>query len=88
MKPKLKKSFMQSLSFIVIFTVVYTTAHLLTAHTQTSANSLSTWQLMLVALLSVAINELLFYIVSRRSNARKRKEMNDKYGKLFDKAGI
>lgn len=88
MKPKLKKSFMQSLSFIVIFTVVYTTAYLLTAHTQTPANSLSTWQLMLVALLSVALNELLFYIVSRRSNARKRKEMSDRYGKLFDKAGI
>lgn len=53
-----------------------------------SFGDLAGWQMGLVIVLSVSANELLVYLWTRRTNASKRRERDEKYGKLFDEAGL
>ena len=81
----LMKYILQFILFLFVFVVVEAVVCLIAG---CPLFSLVGWQKVLVIVLAVSVNELIVYLWIRRINARKRKNRDGKYGKLFDEAGL
>ena len=74
--------------FVAMSAVAEIAVSLVLGRTPFQSGDTPYWLLLLKVALAISATELLLYCWTRRCNKRRRKEMNDQYGKLFDEAGV